>query len=99
MKGLPSMTFLTDGIARQLADKQRKEISELVEALLVKAFMCQRQIQPQELAGKNKKKFDPRLPRNFAEARQYKGWCDVIDQEYNALVQRGTWDYVKPKPA
>ena len=42
-----------------------------------------------------KKKYDPNVPKNFSEACEYPGWCKAIDREYNALVQRNTWRYVK----
>ena len=44
------------------------------------------------------KKFDPNVPRSFKHACQYPGWRAAIDREYHALVNRGTWTYVKYHP-
>ncbi len=49
----------------------------------------------QSVGRLRKKKIDPKVPRSFAKACHFKGWSDAIDREYNALVKRGTWPYVK----
>ena len=47
------------------------------------------------MSNKKKKKYDPIVPKIFSEACEYPGWCKAIDREYNVLVQRNTWRYVK----
>ena len=57
-------------------------------------FLTVHNILPSFLNAK-KKKFDPNVRTSFEIACQYPGWRAAIDREYNALVQRGTWSYVK----
>ena len=41
---------------------------------------------------------DNRIPKSFAEACKISNWAEAIDREYNALVERGIWEYVKLTP-
>lgn len=40
----------------------------------------------------------PPLPTSFNQACKSKDWSAAIDREYNALIKRGTWKYVKSDP-
>ncbi len=39
---------------------------------------------------------DARVPTSFEEACQSPEWAAAIDREYNALIRRNTWTYVRP---
>ena len=44
------------------------------------------------------KRTDNRIPQKFEEACKIPKWADAIDREYNAMVERKTWEYVKLTP-
>ena len=44
-----------------------------------------------------KKKADPNVLRSFGNLCQFKECSYAIDCEYNSLVKRGTWSYIKRK--
>ena len=99
---LPGVEALLDGIARQV-EKERTEgdskniwEDEENNALLIDAFVDNHALLTRCLA--TKKKFDPNVPRSFNEACQYPRWCVAIDREYNALVRRRTWRYIRRQP-
>ena len=41
---------------------------------------------------------DNRIPESFVEACKIPNWAEDIDREYNAMVDRGTWEYLKLTP-
>lgn len=93
-------TSLPDRISRKLAQEGMEIPDEVttedpdIEEQLLRAFGAY----IRHLCVKGKAKdTDTRLPRSFAEACKYQGWDAAIDCEYNALVRRGTWTYVKRK--
>jgi len=94
---LPGVEVLLDGIAKQVEKDGQASKETQNETILYNTFISARSILPTCLVGK-KKKFDPNVPRSFDNACQYPGWRKAIDREYNALINRGTWSYVKIEP-
>jgi len=92
---LPSVEALLDGIARQVAQEREENEALQGEAMLIKAFLSVRLNYPEAFSVSKKTRSDPTLPRSFNEACRYPPWCAAIDREYNALVDRGTWTYVR----
>lgn len=89
---LPSINTLLDGISRQSA--LEIDSNGLAEEILTQASQAYRI----PLVAAFKTKRDQRLPRSFAEAVRSKSWRDAIDREYNALVKRQTWIYIRREP-
>ncbi len=88
---------MLDGIAREVEKEQ--EVTQLnSEEMLTQAFIAAATEIPRNSRVSKKKKSSLNVPRSFAEACQYKWWSDAINCEYNALVKRGTWSYVKRTP-
>lgn len=86
---LPSISTLLDGLSRQIQSNLTND--EPYEEALIQAFLSFRV--PLTYAALSR--LDHRLPRSFKEAIKDKRWCEAIDREFNALVKRNTWTYVK----
>lgn len=104
---LPFVEALLDGTARQEAERtknqvnlaihERAKLDESYNSILIDAFVGNHAILARCFATE-KTEVDPCVRRNFAEACQYPGWSKAIDGEYNALVSRDTWEYVRLQP-
>ena len=96
---LPGFSSLIDGIARQVEQEEHEENITSSESHLIQSFLAMSVDRPPTShLSRTKKRFDPNVPTSFAKACEYPGWCTAIDREYNSLVQRKTWRYVKYKP-
>lgn len=89
---LPSFDQLTQDIARkqQIQEVEQVEDEEPASEVLRHSYFTHYSQIP--LAFKTKTK-DPRIPATFQEACKIPNWAESIDREYNALVDRETWDY------
>ena len=93
---LPSFSTLMENVSRhrQIAEAEEEEESDVEETQSAAYFAHYSQI-PLALKAKTK---DKRIPTSFSKACTNPNWAKAIDREYNALVKRNTWEYVKREP-
>jgi len=95
---LPSVSVLLDGLARQHEAEASSAIDGDSEELLHQSLVCIHHETPHIAYSIKKKRKDFSVPSSFAKACEDPNWCDAIDREYNALVKRNTWTYIRRTP-
>lgn len=91
---IPDIASLIDGITRQRALDEANQVPSEAEEHLEKNIVAFIARVPHLCLSSKRKRVDPDVPRSFAEACKDPRWCVAIDREYNALVKRGTWEFV-----
>lgn len=94
---LPGISTLLDGLSRQAsieADDDRTDTNDNAEAHLTFCLSSIVKENPR-FPTPERTAHEIQVPRNFKEACKSTEWAEAIDKEFNALVQRGTWTYVK----
>ncbi len=84
---------MLDCIARQLVNEQEDTKIITQEAHFMNPFLSVRHVLLR--CHSLKTKYNTNLPTSFEDASQYPGWRSAIDREYNAVLRRRIWSYVK----
>jgi len=92
---LPSVSVLLDGLSRQHEVETSLSEEGDAEQQLFQSLSSLHQDNKFISYSANRKRRAEGLPRSFAEACEDPLWREAIDREYNALVNRGTWEYVE----
>lgn len=94
---LPSFGHLLDNISRHQSENENAEnpLSDTYEESMTRVLFSHYSQAPMpsklETTGKI-------VPKNFHQACQFPQWREAINREYNALVDRKTWTYIKYTP-
>lgn len=104
---LPSVTSLIDGLSRQrrMEESLNQEESNTEEDLIrcMSSINLANPIVHYSTKSLGKSFLGvtdgPPLPRSFATACADPKWEMAIDREYDALVRRGTWTYIRRTPS
>ena len=92
---LPTFSTLMENISRQqqLIEAEETDEEEIEEVQSKCYFSHYTQIPTALKVSK-----ENRIPQTFQEACRITNWANAIDREYNSLIDRSTWEYVKIKP-
>lgn len=91
------MNILLEGIARQRAmdeDSNKHDETDEAEEMLARCMFTLSTQTHFALKAKTASTTDTTFPRNFQEACKNQHWADGIDREYDALVERNTWQLI-----
>lgn len=90
---LPSFSTLVDEISKQRLEEESQGVAETeAEDTLSSCYFIHYCQTPTSLKAKTR---DIRIPKSFDSARIIPFWAEAIDREYNALLERQTWTYIR----